>query len=355
MRTLFTFLLLVLFLNFSEAQEVESYKFALTGQADFGFLIGHHPEIERLSYRHFPSFRIYFAHQTSGEKEWHRKYLNPEVGIGFYFSPLTFSKDIGQAYALFVFTNLSLGKNAWHSLRLRFGLGPGYISSKFDPVDNNQNVAISKHFNMFILVELQKEFKLSKKADLIAGIGLVHFSNSGIQMPNLGFNLASVQLGLKYDIGKQELNQNTLTDIDTSKWEQEVVFAYGRKQNEIEKVYSNIYNLRYMATYSLTFKSKLVGSADLFFDIAENTTEDFRKVDDFFQAGVAVGYGLNFEQFELMLQFGIYVYNNNPGYRPYYHRLGVRWFATKHFIVNMSLKTEYARARNIEVGVGWRF
>lgn len=355
MRTLFTFLIFIISPLFSFAQSGESYKFSLTGQADYGFLIGHHQEVQRLSTRQFPSYRVYFAHQTSGKKEWHRKYLNPEVGVGMYYSPLTNSKEVGQAYALFAFTSLPLGKNGWHNLHLRFGMGPGLITSKFNAQDNNQNVAIGTNVNLFILFELLEEIRLSKNLDLTVGIGLVHFSNSGFQKPNLGFNLPSVQLGLKYQIGTQELNQGTLTDIDSSKWDQEVIFAYGRRQTKMEMAKSNIYNLRYLATYSLTFKSKIIGSADLFFNIADNVSEDFRKVEDSFQAGIALGYALNFEQFQLMLQYGFYLYNNNPNYKNYYHRLGIRWFATEHFLLNMSLRTEWASAKNLEFGLGWRF
>jgi hypothetical protein len=164
-----------------------------------------------------------------------------------------------------------------------------------------------------------------------------------------------VQLGLKYELGHQELNKTPIVSRDSSKWNNEVVFAYGRRQSQLAKVHSNIYNLRYQGIYSLSFKSKLIASADIFVDVADYSSDDFKKVDDFFQAGVAVGYLLNFEQFQLMLQYGWYLYNNNPDYQPYYHRLGINWIVTDHFLVNMSLRSEYARARNLELGLGWRF
>ena len=356
MRTLFT-IIAFLFTLFPSliAQEEESHAFSITGQADYGFMIGHHAEMKALSTRHFPSFRIYAAHQTTGKKLWHRYYNYPEVGIGVYYSPLTFSENLGHAVSVFAFFDRSLGKNFWKTVRLRFGFGPGYLTSKFDPETNNQNIAIGTHWNIFLLLELQKEFHISKNLNLNAGIGIAHFSNTGVQLPNLGINLPSLQIGLKYKIGEQEVDNTEIPEPDYKIWTHEVMLSVGRRQSAMMDAKATVLNARYLTFYRLTFKSALVGSADLFFNQADSFEYEYEYIDDSFQAGLAAGYLLNLEQFQFMLQWGFYLYNKNSDFAAYYHRIGFKWVASKHLLVNVSLKTEWARARNLELGLGWRF
>jgi hypothetical protein len=337
------------------AQDKESNAFSISAQADYGFLVGHHAEMQRLSTRHFPSFRIYLAHQTSGKKLWHRYYNYPEVGIGVYFSPLTYSEELGHAVSVFAYFDRPLGNNGWKTFRIRFGFGPGYLSSKFDAKTNNQNIAIGTHWNIFLLFELQKEFRLSKNLDLRAGLGIAHFSNTSIQLPNLGLNLPSVQLALKYKIGRQDINDEEIPEPIYKVWTHEITASVGRRQSEIINAKAHVLNLRYLAIYSLTFKSALAASADLFLNKAEEFKYEYQYIDDSFQAGIAAGYVLNLEQFQFMLQWGAYLYNKNPDFAWYYHRVGFKWIASEHLLLNVSLRTEWARARNLEFGLGWRF
>ena len=356
MRRLFTTLafLLTLFPSIF-AQEEESHAFSITGQADYGFMIGHHSEMKALSTRYFPSFRIYAAHQTTGKKLWHRYYNYPEVGIGVYYSPLTFSEELGHAITVFAFIDRPIGENFWSTVRLRFGFGPGYLTSKFDPETNNQNIAIGTHWNIFLLLELQKEFHLSENLNLNAGIGIAHFSNTGVQLPNYGINLPSVQVALKYKIGKQEIDKSAISEPTYKTWIHEVLLSVGRRQSSMMNAKATTINARYLAIYSLTFKSALAASADLFVSNADKFHYEYEYIDDSFQAGVAAGYLLNLEQFQFMLQWGFYLYNKNPNFAAYYHRVGFKWVASEHLLVNVSLRTEWARARNLELGLGWRF
>ncbi len=356
MRSLFTILLFLITLFPSLiAQDESIHAFSITGQADYGFLIGHHVEMNRLSTRHFPSFRIYAAYQTKGDKLWHRYYNQPEIGIGVYYSPLTFSEELGNAISVFVFLDRPLGENFWSTVRLRFGFGPGLLTSKFDPETNNQNIAIGTNLNFFLLLEIQKEFILSRNLALNAGIGIAHFSNTGVQLPNLGLNLPSLQLGLKYKIGKQVIDNTPIPEPIYKKWTHEVSLSMGARQSRIMNLKSLVINARFISYYTLTFKSALVGSADLFFSHAQQAEYAYQYIDDSFQAGIAAGYLLNLEQFQFMLQWGFYLYNKNPDFKSYYHRVGFKWIASEHLFLNVSLKTEWARARNLELGLGWRF
>jgi len=356
MRRLYTIAVVILISSsFIKAQETSSPVFSLAGQIDYGFLLGHHPEMQRLSTRHFASFKLFFAHQTTGKKAWHQHYNFPEIGIGVYYTPLMNTDELGNAFALFGYFDRSFGKNKRKSFHFKFGFGPGIITSKFNAESNNQNMAIGTNLNIFVMFELQKEFQISNKIGLNLGIGIAHFSNTGYQNPNLGINLPSIQLGLKYYIGELELVTEEFETPKTKYFTHEMLLSYGKRQSSVEKAKNSVYNFRYQPFYTFTFKSAVIGSADLFFNIADNYSYESEATEDFFQAGIAIGYLLNLDQIQFMLQWGYYLYNKNPEFYPYYTRVGVKWVATEHFLVNLSLRTEWARALNAELGIGWRF
>ncbi len=356
MRSLFTFILSLIIFSFSGfSQEKESYTYSVTGQSEYGYLISHHSEMHRLSVRYFPSFRLFVGHKTTGKKEWHQEANFPELGVGAFFSPLMYNQQLGQAYAIFGYFDKVYGKKERNNFHFRFGFGPGFLSSKFDAETNNQNIAIGTNVNFFFFIDLQKEFKISKAMDIKLGLGMSHFSNTGVQKPNLGINLASLQVGIKYRIGEQTIDLKTLPTREYKKWRNEVLLNFGRRQSEVAKAVATVINARYQALYSLNFRSKLVGSVDLFFDISDPTQYEFEEISNVFQVGIAAGYLLNLEQIQFMLEWGFYAYNNSNDNDTYYHRLGCMWMASEHLIVNLSLRTVWARARNVELGIGWRF
>lgn len=355
MRTLFTLLFLLFLYSAATSQDKISYKYSVSATAEYGFLIGHHSEMNRLSTRHFPSFRLYLGHKTSGSKEWHRKFRYPELGVGIYYTPLMFNDQLGQAFAAFGYIDQIFGKKDRNNFSFRFGFGPGIVTSKFDPKENNQNIAIGSNLNIFVSFEFQKAFRISKYVDFKIGVNMSHFSNTGMKMPNLGINLFSGQMSLLYRIGEQTLNTEEVIFDKSNRWSQEVLLNFGRKQGSVEQATATIINTRYQAIYSFTFKSAVIGSADLFFEVYDPVKYEYQIADDLFQAGIAIGYLLDMKQIQMSLQWGFYLYNKSPDYEAYYHRLGVKWVATEHLLVNVSLRTEWARARNLELGIGWRF
>jgi hypothetical protein len=356
MRSLFTFILSLFIFSLSGfSQEKESYAYSVTGQAEYGYLISHHAEMHRLSIRYFSSFRLFVGHKTTGKKAWHQEANFPELGVGAFFSPLMFNDQLGQAYAVFGYFDKVYGKKERNNFHFRFGFGPGFLSSKFNSETNNQNIAIGSNVNIFFFIDLQKEFKISKAMDVKLGLGMSHFSNTGIQKPNLGINLASGQIGIKYRIGTQSIDVNTTPVLEYKKWTNEVLLNFGRRQVEVAKAKSTVINARYQTQYSLNFRNRLVGSGDLFLDVSDPIQYEFEKVDNVFQVGITAGYLLNLDQIQFMLEWGFYVYNNSQDNDVFYHRLGCMWIASDHLIVNLSLRTVWASARNVELGLGWRF
>jgi len=54
-----------------------------------------------------------------------------------------------------------------------------------------------------------------------------------------------------------------------------------------------------------------------------------------------------------VFQMGVYMYSNLATVGSFYHRMGGRYLVYKNFFGTVILKTHFAKADFLEVGVGW--
>ena len=73
------------------------------------------------------------------------------------------------------------------------------------------------------------------------------------------------------------------------------------------------------------------------------------------QAGIRLGYEIVVGKFAIPIEMGSYFYTKSTANGPFYHRVGLRCYISKHLILVYTLKTHWATAENIEFGVGYRF
>ena len=104
---------------------------------------------------------------------------------------------IGLVYGLNGFTSFPLTKKE-NGMRLKIGIGLGYVEKIFDANTNNRNIVIGSHINTKIVFRAEKEFTLSENNHFNLGVGVCHFSNGAYQTPNLGINFLLFNMGYSY-------------------------------------------------------------------------------------------------------------------------------------------------------------
>ena len=102
---------------------------------------------------------------------------------------------IGLVYGLNGFTSFPLTKKE-NGMRLKIGIGIGYVEKIFDANTNNRNIVIGSHINTKIVFRAEKEFILSKNNHFKLGAGVCHFSNGAYQTPKPRHKLSFIQLGI---------------------------------------------------------------------------------------------------------------------------------------------------------------
>lgn len=370
LRSLLFLLIFTLFCHSSRAQKTTSKNTLYVGvRGNYGFLWAHRPTMSHLVNRHIAHGEISIWKITKGEKCWHEPYFNPQAGITCAVIPLG-DERLGTAIGLFPYISFPLYRSEKKAvLHFQLGWGFGWITNKFDPIENHKNIAIGSHLNACINLRGTGLFKISDNLYLEGGIGLMHFSNGAFTLPNLGINIPTVQAGIHFRICgdpvapcvKDDPQKFSHTDslIYNPKWHFTAVVVTGA--NDIDPPGGSRYGLCNVLMTMMknnSRKHRFGGGIDIMYShsLLMRMRNDEMQVTPLqnVQVGAKFSYELVIGRLYLPFEMGVYAYSKFKEHGPVYNRLAVRYLVNDHFICNVSLKTHFARAEYWEAGIGWR-
>jgi len=195
---------------------------------------------------------------------------------------------------------------------------------------------------------------------LSCGIGITHFSNGAVKMPNRGINIPSINLGLNYYLHEKQFLKPETAIQNKSKNEFKIIGNWG-----IKEIYQSFGN-KYMA-YSLSgncfrnfsTKRKLGIGLDIFYDTSnkKRLEEEGTIISNDFEIikpGINIGHEWEISKLTIVFQIGSYLYtkDKNDGY--IYDRLALQYDLKEHLFINVSLKTHFAKADFVEWGIGYK-
>lgn len=362
--------MLVLCANFS-AQAQHSFQAAnllFEPRVNYGFLIAHHVEMEIYN-SHFPSFEFSISQASYGKRQWESFYNYPVMGVTYYNAWLGNSQDLGQAHAVFPFISFPLQKNRKQELNLRLGAGVAYLTRKFDRLTNYKYNAIGSHVNAAVNLMVEYRWKPLHQLQLSAGIQLMHFSNGSMKTPNFGLNIPAVTVGAAFRLNKeQQLIQRrlrpdlTMFEFDGKDYlEIKIGTIISRKQTgDIDGEKFNIYagfisvmkNLEYKHKVGLCFDLSWDGSDALL--VNRFNTDPYNKK-ELTKPGLAAAYELVLARTSFAFNLGFYLGGKDKSEGMTYYKVGIQYLIHKNLFANLTLKTHYARADYLGIGLGYRF
>lgn len=348
---------------FSKAQNSPRQDFLLSPQGHFGFIISHRSNMGNLIKGQIYGVEINYIFRTNGCKTWQQIHKYPEIGVCMLHLYLANPQQLGNLEALYPYANIRLNKHKRKaSLNLRLGAGLAYLTKAFDRIENHQNGAIGSRLNGFVNIRLNTTVMLSKAWRLDAGVGLTHASNGSVRTPNLGLNLATVNVGLGYVFGNKTCTYQKDTIAPAPKiWQPSVIAVVGIKELEVPGGPKYLaYGIQANFYRTLNYKNKLGGGFEMTYNNATkqvwaNDSVFSTKIGDIVQAGVKISYSFNMNRLSLPVDFGVYVYKKQVYNGMFFHRIGLRYLITKHIIVNVTLLTHFAKADYFEWGLGYKF
>ena len=302
------FLLLVVFgflpaKNLLFAQDtIPSKTLFFNFSAHYGFIVAHHQNMDYLIKHHVPAGEIDLIRITNGEKQWQKTYKNPEMGLGVFCADLGNPQQLGEAIGVSPFLNFPLNPKRKFKLYFRVGNGIGIVTKPFNRIDNHKNNINGSYLNCFINLRFNSVFYPTKKIRMETGIGLSHLSNGAYALPNLGVNIATINLGISFlkaegKRQKAEENQNPKSLILNPKYFFTLIAAGGPNQTSPTggKEYGG-YILSASVWKTVSKKSRFGAGIETMYDFSriedakQDSTFDTSKPLNNLQVGIKFGY-----------------------------------------------------------------
>lgn len=326
----------------------------------YGTVMDHRQTLGWLVRDNLHATQISVLQQTKGNRYWHQLFGYPEVGVGLYFINLRNPEHLGYIFGAYPMAQWRISGNERSRLSFNLGVGLGYISKPFDEKENYQFVSLGSHVNGLYNLSFAYHIWLTQKFGLIADAGVTHLSNATMKSPNLGLNILSVRMGLRYKITSETSFQTLQLPNHENRIALYIFGALGSRQLQAPGGINYwVSSILVQARKSFTHKHAMVAGLDWFYDGSvqprlEEQGYTYKNAFSNTYGGLHVGYALSMGKLVINLQQGVFLYSyfKQPG--PVYQRLGLQYFLTEKLIANITFKTYFAYAEFIEWGVGYR-
>lgn len=366
-KFLFPFISFFLFSFISVASvrfdQNDSTKYIIETKLHYGFVLSHHKNMSYLTTGHFPGFEINIGKQTNGEQKWQPLYKYPVMGLAFWYADLANPDMLGSAQAFYPYLNFHLVQDHSFLLNYRFGIGLGYLTKKFDRLDNYKNIAIGSHLNVTINMFYEFQWKVFKRLIFSGSLGITHFSNGAFKAPNLGLNIPTAAVGVSYlfssDMRKINLQGSKNQHGIDNKIQVLSILSCGIK--EIYPAYGDKYGAFSFTTCflkPLSPKRKIGAGFDLFWDFSNIRSLKRKDIEvkhsyEAIRPGIHIGHQFDFSHLSFVTQIGYYIYAKDKSDGPVYSRIALRYGFNNKIIASLALKTHFAKADFVEWGIGY--
>lgn len=357
--------------NTAQAQKQHSYQapnLMFEVRSNYGFLIAHHLEMEIFN-THLPSFEISLARSTYGKHQWETLYQYPVTGFTYWNGWLGDPKTLGQAHALMPYISFPIIKKDKTEFNFRLAAGLGYLTKRFDRLDNYKYIAIGSHLNAAINLMIEYRWKPVNHLQVFGGLQIMHFSNGSMKTPNFGLNIPSVSGGVALRLNKENpyikraiRPSLTMFEFDGRQFlEVRINSSFGIK--DIGEVMSERYNV-IAGSVSVLKNIGYKGKAGLCFDLSYDGSDarfvgvkgvEYKNNLQLVKPGVAVMYEVVLSRLSFPFALGFYTGGKYKSEGMSYYKLGIQYIIQRNFFTSLTLKTHYARADYVALGIGYRF
>ncbi|MBI3512368.1 MAG: acyloxyacyl hydrolase [Bacteroidetes bacterium] len=345
---------------------VSSFSFSQNNNSGFyfsinahdGMILAQHNYIRDMVGGNSTAIEVNFSRPVCGKKIWHCIYHCPEVGVTFVGVQFANPAVLGNGFSFYPFINFNIAQGKIIALKFKVGTSLGYVTKKYGE-DNPTNIMIGSNMNGFVNLRLNAQIRLSEKWRIETGIGMTHFSNGAMKLPNLGINMVSFNLGLGYHFGENNKMQMPDTVICRVRTFHVVTYASvgwaALTRGDSKKYTAGVVSINYE-----TFNGKKIkwnAGAEVLYDgslyerYKSDTIIGLANPVQNVQVGVKAGFALVVGRLSMPVEMGYYAYSRVPYH--FFHRIGLRYQINDHFVASLTLRTRWAHADFFEFGFGY--
>lgn len=321
-----------------------------------GFLAAHRGVLGHLPQETAKAIELTYFVQTRGSKNWHIAYREPKVGATLFVGSVGNNDLLGRYVGLSGFAEIPMIKGKHVEWNWKMGFGLGYTSKTFDPIYNPKNNAIASKINATIVIGTKVNYNFGTNFFTL-GLDMTHFSNAAFKVPNYGINLPylSIGYGRKLKTKKKEVTFQE-SKISLKKWQFGVLGIFSMK--EVNPIGTKRFPVYAMSLYTRRIISSKAGfeiALDLFSKQSIKGIEPLVPKSELsiVQVALFAGYIVPFEKFSFLFGAGTYIRDIYKPDGPVYFRIGSRYQFSNGILLNFTLKSHFAKADYMEIGVGY--
>jgi hypothetical protein len=306
--------------------------------------------------------------QTFGKKEWEQWHRFPSYGLLIRYGKFN-NPRLNQKIGLLFFMDGNIIKQSWFSLKYELAAGLAFWFNHYHLITNPHNLYIGSTVTCHLNLALSANFMIAKSLDLILRGTFSHSSNGVLKMPNLGVNMASGDIALRYYFKKRA---EQIITIDTVKCFSPVntflvYYAPGACKSR------KLFNPPDQISQKLFFTSTLQiayyrqphpvfrygAGLDLMYnaEIINHLPDDMKKYSNCISLGAFASLEIIYERLIINVELGTYPYRAYDFNMLVYERFGFKFLCDKRkkLFFGVALKAHAARAESIEWLLGYQF
>lgn len=313
---------------------------------------------------HFQSMTLKALWQNPGYTDWQKVYRGPYYGIGLSVGKFSEPKEIGTPLSIYGILGIPIKR--WKKLELytefQFGIAGNW--KQYDYINNPKNLVIGSGITLHVDLGINAFYPITKNIDLGAGMNFTHFSNGGIKLPNLGFNLCTASLELKYHLSGRP-NVRSIPAPGRLRRSNDLYFMIGYSLHQFHRyetnpVYYAVAGISAIYSPQLSNAFRLGVGTDINYWGGLTTPPPEKTNSNLYSKNLTTGIILQPEiivgKLTLVGGVGIYAYHPKFGnFKKTYNRLGVRYEFYRNFSIGVNVRAiDFSVAQFLEFNLGYR-
>ncbi|NNC83983.1 MAG: acyloxyacyl hydrolase [Flavobacteriales bacterium] len=322
-----------------------------------GAFIPHRLSLPQLRTGPAKTLSISYSRGLDGTMDWHHYYRGGHRGLSLFVMDTGNRDEMGYFLSLYPYLDLPITANERSGLEWHMGVGLAYLTEHYDFEENFYNKAIGGHINYSIVMALRYRIERGNWR-AATGLSMSHASNAAIRLPNLGVNFVSLDMVLAYRIAQGEKVEWDMDRPWSTSKDLHLLASVGmREANSFTHEIFGVQEIR--LRYQKRFSSRMAWSLGTDFihnQAGYQELDDDLEVDfglDVLQWGLHGGIALVFDKACLYFNNGLYLVEGYQGQGPLYHRFGGYLQISDRWMVDLSLKTHFAKADYLALGLGY--
>lgn len=329
----------------------------------FGTIFNHSPAAKAQITEPSYGMRIAYTKRLDTGTNFFQKFNYPAVGVAVNAVQYGDNHIFGNSLGVNATIGFYVIEKEKYNLQVTAGLGAGYLTVEYENSFNHSNTAIGSNINLAPSILVSGEYFLSNSLSIKPSVGILHYSNGHVTLPNLGTNYIFSSLGLSYRSNKYDKSKFVNNQKEVRQFRNEITLCPGLSDrgtynnNIILPTYSIHYNRLFFTSKYNAIKAGISAEyKNNDYDPAYNLLEFKDNAD----LALTIGDELFFGRTSIHASMGVYLYSYYQFRKFVYQRWGLTYrLPIKSdkigFSVGAQLKVHYGAAELSEAKISMLF